>query len=66
MQTIVIRRFKCLLCGTCAESSSPNPRDSAYCKCQAVWLDGGISVGASIHGDPKQMKDLSVYRAEQK
>lgn len=66
MQTLVIRRFKCLLCGTFAESSSPHPRDSAYCKCKAVWLDGGISVGATIHGDPKQMEEMSVYRPKDK
>lgn len=58
-------KLKCLKCGTCAETSKPYP-NHAYCECRAVHVDGGISMGATVNGNPWQMEDLSIFRTEDK
>ncbi len=55
-------RFRCLLCTTIAESSSTRPHDTVACSCGQLSLDGGITAGGTINGDPRNMEDLSVYR----
>ena len=62
LKTVIL---KCLKCGTAAETSAPYP-NHAYCKCRAVGIDGGISMGATINGNPWQMEDLSIFRTEDK
>jgi hypothetical protein len=54
---------KCLKCGTFCETSNPYP-DIAKCQCGAVSVDGGISMGATVNGNPWAMEDYSIYRAE--
>jgi len=61
--TLTLRRFRCTLCDTTIETSSPHPRDIQICFCGALLLDGGIGAGATINGTPSQMEDLSVYTA---
>ena len=58
-------KLKCLKCDTVAETSKPYP-DHAYCKCRKVHIDGGISIGATITGNPWQMEDLSIFRTQDK
>jgi hypothetical protein len=36
------------------------------CKCGHVRIDGGISMGATINGNPWAMEDYSIYRTEDK
>jgi hypothetical protein len=56
-------RFKCLDCWTLCETSVVgNPRSQASCRCGQVNIDGGISLGSTINGNPHRMEDLSVYR----
>ena len=62
--TLVCRRFKCLACGTLAETTAADPRDVVACDCGAVSIDGGIEVGATVNGPPSQMQDYSLYKAE--
>lgn len=61
---LITIRFKCLACGTYAESSSSNSRDLASCACGAVGIDGGISLGATLNGNPREMEDQSVFQAD--
>lgn len=61
---LTTRRFKCLLCTTLAESSSTRPHDTVACSCGHLSLDGGLTTGATINGDPRRMEDLSVYRTQ--
>lgn len=60
-----VMKLKCLKCGTVAETSHPYPHH-AYCECRAVHIDGGISMGATVTGNPWAMEDLSIFRTEQK
>jgi hypothetical protein len=62
--TLICRRFKCLACGTLAETSKTHPREFAACDCGEVSIDGGIGVGATVNGTPSRMEDCSLYRAE--
>lgn len=61
---LVILRYKCLLCTTIAESSSTRQHAIVACSCGHLSLDGGITAGGTINGDPRAMEDLSVYRTE--
>lgn len=36
----------------------------AKCDCGEVGVDGGISAGATVNGNPWAMEDYSIYRAE--
>lgn len=54
--------YQCLLCGDVFETKLS--RGLVSCKCGAASLDGGISAGATVNGDPFQMVDLSVYKTE--
>jgi hypothetical protein len=58
-------RLKCLKCGTFCETSKPYP-DMEHCDCGLVVVDGGISMGATINGNPWAMEDYSIYRTEDK
>lgn len=62
--TLIQRRFRCLTCGTLAETSTAHPREVVACVCGEVSVDGGIGVGATVNGTPSRMEDLSLYRAE--
>jgi hypothetical protein len=56
-------RLKCLDCGSLCETSvAGNSRSQANCSCGHVNVDGGITLGATINGDPFRMEDLSIYR----
>jgi hypothetical protein len=56
-------KMKCLKCGTFCETSNHYP-DMAKCECGKVSVDGGISAGATMNGNPWAMEDYSIYRAE--
>lgn len=56
-------KLKCLKCGTFCQTSNPYP-DTAMCECGQVRVDGGISAGATINGNPWAYEDYSIYRAE--
>ena len=58
-------RMMCLKCSDLCISSKPYP-DTAMCKCGHVRLDGGISMGATLNGNPWAMEDYSIYRTEDK
>ena len=60
LKTLIL---KCLRCGTVAETSKPYP-DHAYCECRKVHIDGGISAGATITGNPWQMEEVSIFRTQ--
>jgi hypothetical protein len=64
-RTYVLKTIKkkCLKCGTFCETSNPYP-DMAKCSCGHVSVDGGISAGATVNGNPWAMEDYSIYRAE--
>ena len=34
------------------------------CQCGHVMVDGGISAGATVNGNPWAMEDYSIYRTE--
>jgi hypothetical protein len=36
----------------------------AQCECGHARVDGGISAGANMYGNPWAMEDYSIYRAE--
>ncbi len=56
-------RLKCLDCETLCETSvAGDTRSQANCQCGNVNIDGGISPGATINGNPHRMEDLSIYR----
>lgn len=57
-------RLKCLKCNTIAETSSSHIRARAQCSCGAVDIDGGISMGSTINGNPFFMVNVSIYRTE--
>lgn len=59
-----VLRYKCLLCTGIAESSSTRSHALVYCSCGALSVDGGITAGGTVTGDPAKMEDLSVYVAE--
>ena len=54
-------KIKCLKCGTFCETSKS---ETAMCKCGHVRVDGGISAGATVNGNPYVYEDYSIYRAE--
>jgi hypothetical protein len=56
-------KYKCLTCNTFCETSQPYPT-MAQCDCGAVGVDGGISMGATVNGNPWAYEDYSIYRAE--
>lgn len=56
-------RLKCLKCNSFCETSKPYP-DREHCDCGEVGVDGGISAGATVNGNPFQMEDYSIYRTE--
>jgi hypothetical protein len=56
-------KYKCLKCNTVCETSQPYP-NMAKCECGAVGVDGGISMGATVNGNPWAFEDCSIYRAE--
>ena len=56
-------KYKCLQCNTFCTTSNPYP-DMAKCECGAVEVDGGISMGATVNGNPWAYEDYSIYRAE--
>lgn len=56
-------RLKCLKCNTICETSNPYP-DTAMCQCGKVRVDGGISAGANVYGNPWAYEDYSIYRAQ--
>jgi hypothetical protein len=56
-------KFMCLKCRNMCVTSNPYP-DTVMCKCGAVRIDGGISMGATINGNPWAYEDYSIYRAE--
>lgn len=58
-------RLKCLKCNTLCETSKPYP-DTAMCQCGDVRVDGGISMGATVNGNPWAYEDYSIYRTEDK
>jgi hypothetical protein len=61
------KRLKCLKCGTIAETCvAGDSRSQANCDCGKVNIDGGISMGATINGNPWQMEDLSIFQTEDK
>ena len=64
-RTYVLKTIKkkCLKCGTFCETSNPYPV-MAKCSCGHVSVDGGISAGATVNGNPWAMEDYSIYRAE--
>lgn len=64
-RTYVLKHIKlmCRKCNTLCETSNPYP-DTAMCKCGHVRVDGGISAGATVNGNPWMYEDYSVYRAE--
>jgi hypothetical protein len=66
-RSYVLKTFKmlCLTCHTLCETSKPYPA-MASCECGAVSIDGGISMGATVNGEPFAMKDFSIYRTEDK
>lgn len=57
-------RLKCLKCHTFCETSKPYP-DREHCDCGHVVVDGGISAGATVNGNPFEMEDYSIYRTEE-
>jgi hypothetical protein len=61
----VLKTFKvmCLKCRELCVTSNPYP-DTAQCICGHVRLDGGISMGATLNGNPWAMEEYSVYRTE--
>jgi len=65
-QTYVLKilRLKCLACKTLAEATSSHPRSSTSCSCGRVSVDGGVSAGATIQGNPWAMEDESVFSTE--
>lgn len=56
-------RLKCLKCNTFCQTSKP---DTAMCQCGHVRVDGGISTGGTINGNPLAYEDYSIYRTEDK
>ena len=51
-------------CRKCSETiESKHVHDFKYCSCGAVGIDGGISAGNRILGDPSDIEDRSVYCA---
>ena len=56
-------KLKCLKCNTFCETSQPYP-NMAKCDCGKVDVDGGISMGATVNGNPWAMEEYSVYRTE--
>jgi hypothetical protein len=62
--TLACRRFKCLACGTLAETSQAHPREFVACVCGEVSIDGGIGAGATVNGTPSRMENHSTYIAE--
>lgn len=56
-------QLKCLKCNTFCQTSNPYP-DIAKCECGKVGIDGGISAGATVNGNPWAYEDYSIYRAE--
>ena len=56
-------KLKCLKCGTFCQTSKPYP-DLSSCECGQVRVDGGISAGATVNGNPWAYEDYSIYRAE--
>lgn len=58
-------QLKCLKCNTLCQTSNCYP-DTAMCKCGEVRVDGGISTGATVTGNPWAYEDYSIYRTEDK
>jgi hypothetical protein len=56
-------KLKCLKCNTFCETSKPYP-NIAQCECGHARVDGGISIGANMYGNPWAMEDYSIYRTE--
>ena len=56
-------KIKCLKCNTFCETSEHH-QIIADCDCCLVRLDGGISMGATVNGNPWAMEDYSIYRTE--
>lgn len=56
-------RLKCLKCNTFCQTSN---QDTAMCQCGEVRVDGGISMGATVNGNPWAYEDYSIYRTEDK
>lgn len=56
-------KLKCLKCNTFCTTSKPYP-DMAKCECGHVSVDGGISMGATVNGNPWAYEDYSIYRTE--
>lgn len=54
-------KLKCLKCGTFCETSESYP-NMAKCECGKVSVDGGISMGATVNGNPWAMEEYSIYR----
>lgn len=58
-------KIMCLKCRDLCVTSKPYP-DTAMCKCGHVRIDGGISMGSTMNGNPWAMEDYSIYRTEDK
>ena len=56
--------IQCKKCFDTIESKSVH--DYVMCSCGAVGLDGGISPGNRVIGQPSDILDKSVWRTEQK
>jgi hypothetical protein len=59
-----IIRYRCLLCHTLAQSASTRIHEIVSCQCGQLSIDGGITAGGTINGDPAKMENLSDYRMQ--
>jgi hypothetical protein len=57
-------RLKCLNCESIIQSDSKGHHDIVSCGCCRISIDGGISKGSTINGNPFEMQDLSVYKTD--
>jgi hypothetical protein len=54
--------FRCLSCQKIVEST--HTHDFKTCECGKVSVDGGITSGNSVLGDPHNMRDCSIWTTE--
>lgn len=62
-EKIIVNKIKCNLCGDEIESTSGH--DFKYCKCGAVYIDGGKRY-LRRGGDLNSITDLSVVEQEER
>jgi hypothetical protein len=58
---MVRHAIQCKLCSDTLDSK--HERDYKVCSCGKVAIDGGISDGNRIIGNPSDIKNVSMYRA---